>query len=167
MGVNVTEGEANRTDRLATYGDTRIVVEVKGSTKSAAERDAAQLEKWVSEYHVEHGVQPKGILVVNAWSNQKLPDRREPAFPPQMVPFAESRGHALVSGIQLLGAWLDVEADPDKHEEIVESLLACVGPWKRYTDWHEFLSTQQAELSEQPKDVDGNREPPGGIEPDS
>ena len=48
--------------------------------KSASERNAAQLEKWVAEHTAsvdddEEVEAPKGILVVNAWREQPLPER--------------------------------------------------------------------------------------------
>jgi len=44
-----------------------VIVEVKGQNKSAAEKNAAQLEKWLSTYFAENGVAPKGMLLVNTF----------------------------------------------------------------------------------------------------
>jgi len=51
------------------YKGKIAVVEVKGLGKSAAENNAAQLEKWVSEYYLTKGIKPKGILIVNAYKD--------------------------------------------------------------------------------------------------
>lgn len=132
LGFDVEDGAHGRTDRIARLGDRVAVVEVKGLSKSAGEKDSAQLEKWVSEYHIEHGIKPKGLLVANGWRDKPLADRSEDVFPHQMLGFATAREHALVEGGQLLAAWLDADAHPDDKHVIAESLLSCVGRWDRY-----------------------------------
>jgi hypothetical protein len=119
------------------------VVEFKGKAKSAAESDSAQLEKWVTEYHLENGVHPKGILVVNAWRDKPLPDRSQAAFPNQMLGYAEARGHCLVTGMQLLGAWLDVEKRSGRAIQIARALFKCSGRFGGYGDWAEFIETRE------------------------
>ena len=139
LGFAVDEGRPGRSDRIARRGDQVAVLEIKGLVKSAGEKDAAQLEKWVSEYLLEHGEAPKGILAVNGWRAVPLQERTEPVFPDQMLAFSKARGHCLMTGLQLLGAWLDVEENPEKAGEIVESILSCVGLYGRYADWKKFL----------------------------
>jgi hypothetical protein len=67
LGFRVDPGPHGRTDRLISLGRRIAVVEIKGKSKSAAEKDAAQLAKWVSHHHAETGRRPKGILIVNGW----------------------------------------------------------------------------------------------------
>ncbi len=141
LGFTVEEGQSGRTDRLARH--TRFgpaVVEVKGKGKSAAERDCAQLEKWVSEHHLAHDEKPKAILVVNAWRDLPLSSRSEPAFPDQMVPFAAGREHCLMTGAQLLCAWLDAERYPERVEDIARAMFECKGRFASYVDSSEFIS---------------------------
>jgi hypothetical protein len=103
LGFDVEEGRPGRSDRIVRLGQQPAVVEIKGLTKSAGEKDAAQLEKWVNEYYLEHSEMPKGILVVNAWRTTPL-EKRKPTFPKQMLKYSESRNHSLISSVQLLGA---------------------------------------------------------------
>lgn len=63
VGFTVQEGGAGRDDLILQYKGRVAVAEIKGVGKSAAEKHAAQLEKWVSEYFSAHSVQPKGILI--------------------------------------------------------------------------------------------------------
>jgi hypothetical protein len=145
LGFRVEEGDSGRTDRVMRIdGFPPIVMETKGPSKSAAEADSAQLEKWVSEHFVKEGVQPKGLLLANAWRDLPLSERTGAAFPDQMLSYASSRGHCLLTGVQLLGAWLDVEANPTKREEIVQSLYDAVGRYPLYTDWSDFLEADNA-----------------------
>lgn len=89
LGFEVDGGPSGRADLVARLGKKTAVVEVKGLTRSAKERDVAQLGKWVFEHHAEHGRQPKGILVANAWRSGPPAGRTQAAFPNQMRTLAE------------------------------------------------------------------------------
>ncbi|WP_020574192.1 hypothetical protein [Actinopolymorpha alba] len=96
LGGEVTDPEPGRDDWRVTFPEGEAVVEVKGVTKSAAEKHAAQLEKWVASAITEDKPAPKGILVVNTWRATPLSDRTGEDFPAQMIPYSKSRGHCLV-----------------------------------------------------------------------
>ncbi|MHB8510083.1 MAG: hypothetical protein ACYDGR_15820 [Candidatus Dormibacteria bacterium] len=132
LGFDVEEGKPGRADRIARHSGRVAVIEIKGRAKSAAEKDSAQLEKWVNEYHIEHDEAPKGILIVNAWRDKPLDQRTEGTFPDQMIAYAASRKHCLISGPQLLGAWLDAEAHPERRDDIAEAILTCIGRFPHY-----------------------------------
>jgi hypothetical protein len=154
LGFAVEEGEPGRTDRVLGHPvEGPAVVEAKGKGKSAAEADCAQLEKWVSEYHVEQGQQPKGILVVNAWRDVMLPKRVKASFPDQMLPYAKARGHCLMTGLQLLGAWLEAEARPSSRGVIAKQIYATVGRFDHYTDWRAFISETENVTTESSEDA--------------
>ena len=112
----------------------------KGVGGSAAEKHANQLEKWASEYYDQHELRPKGILVVNAFRTRGL-TRRPEAFPSQMLPYAEARGHLLVTTLQVLGVRLAVDAGDVDADSVMQSLFETVGPWPRFRDHAKFLST--------------------------
>jgi CRISPR/Cas system-associated exonuclease Cas4 (RecB family) len=141
LGFAVDEGAPGRTDRVGKHPDFGpVVIEVKGKSKSAAEKDSAQLEKWVAAYLEEHEAKAKAILVVNAWREIRLDERTEVAFPEQMLGYARAREHCLVTGAQLLCAWLEAEAAPDRATELVAELFATSGRWQRYEDWRSWIS---------------------------
>lgn len=114
LGGEVTEPSANRDDWKITFPEGRVVCEVKGVSKSAAEKHAAQLEKWVSSEYDETGELPKGLLVVNTWREIPLAERSGVNFPDQMIPYCESRGHCLISGLQLFVILADIEKNPER-----------------------------------------------------
>ncbi len=145
IGFDVEEGRPGRTDRIARYKKDVLVLEIKGLKKSAGEKDAAQLEKWVSEYQLDHGVTPKGVLVANAWRETPLADRTKAAFPSQMLPYSEARKHCLITGLQLLGAWLVVEEDPSQASSIARSIIECSGRYLDFGDWHKLLVQERTE----------------------
>lgn len=114
LGFNVSEGVPGRDDLILEYKDHAAVVEVKGVSKSAAERHAAQLEKWVSEYIISKDRKPKGFLVVNAYKDIPLEERNEKAFPDQMMNFSTSRDHCLLTGLDLLAIYFYIQNHPEK-----------------------------------------------------
>lgn len=152
LGFGASEGAPGRTDVVLTSAEGAAVAEVKGLGKSAREKDAAQLEKWASEYRIQHGAAAKGILVVNTFCSKPLSERPDASFPDQMLPYSKDRGHCLMTGWQLLCAWLDAEADGRRKASIRKSILHCVGTYDRYDDWTKYLSIKDASS---PADTEG------------
>lgn len=139
LGFNVSEGVPGRDDLILEYKDHAAVVEVKGVTKSAAERHAAQLEKWVSEYIISKDQRPKGFLVVNAYKDIPLEERNEKAFPDQMMNFSTSRDHCLLTGLDLLAIYFYIQNHPEKKEHVIDELLNTCGHFNKY-HWQEYIS---------------------------
>ena len=126
LGFEVLETQRGRSDLRLDYNGKRAVVEVKGLGKSAGEKHAAQLEKWVAE-ELADDVEAKGILVVNAWKDLP-PEARRAAFPDQMLEYAKARGHCLLTGLQLLNMCVTVRKSPTQAQAMAEQLLSTVGP---------------------------------------
>jgi hypothetical protein len=140
IGFEVEPGAPGRTDRIIRRKRRVAVVEIKGKSKSASEKDAAQLEKWKSEYHAEHGRLPKGLLIVNAWRGKPLSERDAPAFPNQMLDFAvNQRKQCLLTTTQLLGLWNVAEKSKARADKLAKMLLDCEGVFPGFGDWQEFL----------------------------
>lgn len=138
LGFNVEEGLPGRDDLIISWKDKVSVVEVKGVSKSAAEKHAAQLEKWVSTYFESNDLMPKGILVVNAFKDVVLDKRVEDDFPSQMITYSEKRDHCLISGLQLLCLYIDCLKNPEKKEECLNELLNTNGIYDKY-NWKEII----------------------------
>lgn len=122
-----------RADIIGKYNDNPVVFEVKGVTKSAAEKHAAQLEKWSAEYFADTGIKPKSVLVVNAFCNKPLAERTEDAFPNQMLSYSESREHCLIDTTQLLCLFIDLNENPKEKETEISALLNTVGVYSKYS----------------------------------
>ncbi|WP_327300775.1 hypothetical protein [Streptomyces goshikiensis] len=127
LGFDAEKGPEGRADVVLRLGDSRAVSEVKGLSGSAAEKNAAQLEKWLSEEMLSGFGKVKGILVVN--SHRHLPPevRNGRPFPHQMVGFSTPREHCLVTTCQLLAMVRAVMGDPSLAPSIAEELLATTG----------------------------------------
>jgi hypothetical protein len=138
LGFDIEDTESGRSDLAMKYGDRIAVVEVKGVTGSAAEKHAAQLEKWVSEYYASTGKEPKGILVVNAFRHIPLQNRDETVFPDQMLPYCEQREHCLLTGLQLLDLYLACMDEPSEADDIINTIFETKGVFCGYDDWGSF-----------------------------
>lgn len=139
LGFTLFEPEDKRSDIIAKYGDTYIVAEIKGVSKSAAEKHATQLEKWSSQFLEEKEQKAKPILIVNGYNNLPLEERTEPVFPDQMVKYSISREHALVTTTQLLCLFIEVQNHPECKNERIQELLSTIGIYSRYSNPFEFI----------------------------
>ena len=151
IGFSIEDRRPGRSDLRITYGDRHGVVEIKGVTKSAAERHAAQLEKWVAE-EVQEGRAAKGILVVNTWRHVPLDQRLEASFPPQMLPYSEARGHSLLTGAQLLSMVRACIADESRKDKVAAEILDAVGVVRGWSDLDDVFERPALTASE--SDVD-------------
>lgn len=97
FGIEVEMRNDNRTDLILKFNGHVAVAEVKGLTGSAAEKHAAQLEKWVSLYHEETNIEPKGILIVNHFREQSILSRDLTPFPTQMLDYVRRKELALIT----------------------------------------------------------------------
>lgn len=139
LGFQILEREPNRDDLIMRYNENIFVVEIKGVKGSAGENQAAQLEKWVSEYNSNNEDHAKGILVVNAFKDFEIKDRDTATFPHQMLKYSEKRDHCLISGLQLLGLYFKCKQTPAEKENLIQSLYETVGVYKGFENWNEFI----------------------------
>ncbi|SCE71632.1 hypothetical protein GA0070558_103290 [Micromonospora haikouensis] len=144
LGGSVTEPEPGRDDWQVSFPEGTAVVEVKGVSKSAAEKHAAQLEKWVSGAFEESGVKPKGILIVNTWRELPLDERTGADFPDQMLPYCIGREHCLVTGLQLFVIRSEVERDPNQAAHWRKTLLQTSGKIDGCDDWRAVVEQAEA-----------------------
>jgi len=143
MGFTLSKAEKGRSDIIAQFEEIGIVAEIKGVSKSAAEKHAAQLEKWVSQYIEDNGVAPKPLLIVNGFCDIPVFDRNEEVFPHQMLKYCEARGHALITTTQLLCMYIETQERPECKTERIKELLSCVGKYQRYQNFCEFLIAKE------------------------
>lgn len=95
LGFQFIESEENRDDLILKYNEQFAVVEIKGVVKTAAEKHAAQLEKWSANFIQKHEAIPKAILIVNTFKEMPLSERDVVSFPNQMVKYSMQREHCL------------------------------------------------------------------------
>jgi hypothetical protein len=128
LGFTLETPQEGRADSVLRLGKRAAVVEIKGQKSSAKEQDAAQLYKWVAAHYADHGEHAKGLLLVNAFNQTPLDERKHAAFPKQMLKFAvDQQEFCLLTGEQLLALWLRADAEPRARKALAESLLGCTG----------------------------------------
>ncbi|MEU6563337.1 hypothetical protein [Nocardia nova] len=134
LGGRVEEPEPGRDDWIVHFSGQVAVVEVKGVNKSATEAHLAQLEKWVSNYYEENNMLPKAILIVNTWRKKSLMERTEDSFPNQMLPYATSRNHCLITGVQALAIREHILEHPEDAGEMLRKIFDTVGEFPLYAE---------------------------------
>ncbi len=139
MGFDLMPTIPGRDDIIAKFNDQDIVAEIKGVVRSATEKHASQLEKWVSLFMEDHDTHPKPLLIVNAFKDTPLSERTEDVFPDQMLKYSNAREHALVSTTQLLCLYIDIKTNPDKKDELINELLSTVGVYNKYINITDYL----------------------------
>lgn len=139
LGFNMLPSDAGRDDILMEWKGKPIVGEVKGLSKSAAEKNAAQLEKWVSLHIERHDVQPKALLVVNTFRNLPLSERLENSFPHQMLNYSKNREHVLMTTLQLCNLLLYCRKHSEQRETVIEKLLGTIGILEGFDQWDESI----------------------------
>ena len=134
LELKVEKGEPGRVDLVSFFENMPIVVEVKGNKKSGGEDDAAQLEKWSSEYYANQKKEPKALLLVNAYRDLPLKERKEKAFPDQMLNYAKRKEQCLMTTTQLLKLSLLAEEKPVLKKKICESIIQTVGIYDSFEE---------------------------------
>lgn len=147
LGGEVTEPDPGRDDWKVVFPEAKAVVEVKGVGKSAAEKHAAQLEKWVATELEASGSAPKGLLVVNTWKDISLEERTEPDFPAQMLPYSAGRDHCLMTGLQLFTILSEIEKDSSKAEFWRKKILKTAGVLEGAPDWRDVIQISKPQES--------------------
>lgn len=124
---NIPQKVKNRTDLIYKQGNDIFVFEIKGIKGSAGEKNSAQLQKWVSDYHYEYGKEPKGILIVNTFKDVQIEERKGDSFPHQMLEYATRQKQCLLTGLELLSMYFDFKNNKITAEEIKKKLLNTIG----------------------------------------
>lgn len=145
LGGTVSEPSPGRDDWKVAFPEGDAVIEAKGVKKSAAEKFAAQLEKWVAGSLEESGKAAKGILVVNTWRDIPLSDRTGIDFPAQMIPYSKSRGHCLVTGLQLFIMRSEIEKNPIMAESFRQKILETSGVLDGLNDWTSIVQVTESQ----------------------
>ncbi|MCP3998377.1 MAG: hypothetical protein GY722_25430 [bacterium] len=148
LGGKVLEPAPNRDDWIVEFPEEPAVIEVKGKKSSAAESDAAQLEKWVASYFEDNGKHAKGILVVNGWREKPIDSRKKPVFPSQMLKYSESRGHCLMSGLQVLTLQMLVNSGhlgASDARKLILGTNGCLQGHDLWKDVFERIETHESE----------------------
>jgi hypothetical protein len=141
LGFTLLHSEPGRDDIIMKWGEQIVIVEVKGQSKSAAEKNAAQLEKWVSSYKADHDDSPKGILLVNTYRELSIENRKLPSFPDQMLKYSIDRNHCLLTTVQLCTLMLHCRANPHDKNVEVDKMISTTGVYESLNSWKDYIES--------------------------
>jgi len=127
MGFRVDQPDANDEDIVLTSEEFLGVVEVKGQKGSAAVKNLAQLEKWVTNYQIDKDKSPKPIMVINTFMDKPILERTEKSFPDNAVEYGEKRNHCLITTHVLLKIYIDFVNNTLGHEEVLQIINGTSG----------------------------------------
>jgi len=61
-----------------------------------------------------------------------------------LISYSEKRDHCLITGLQLLGLYLDCKNNPDKKAQVIASIFSTSGVFGYYQDWRGFLKLEES-----------------------
>lgn len=142
MGLKVEPGPKGRVDRTATYGDRKFAIEVQGVKRGAKEDHVRALIIWVQEVAIQNNnEEPKGLLVVNPYRDRPLAERDEnDLWPGETIKICERQNYCAMTGLQLLGLYLDAMADNAIRVSLIDRMFNTKGLFDGYEDWKQFLA---------------------------
>jgi len=108
----------------------KVLVEVKGNTKSITKGDLGQLITDLGEYIKVAGEDIDGILIGNAWRLEPLEVRDthdKPIFSQAVIQIAMNRNIGLLSTTELFRAYCKVLEDPTRKEAILNGVIGGNG----------------------------------------
>lgn len=148
IGFSIEKYDPNSVDEdiVIKYKERIAVVEVKGVSRSATEKHTSQIVKWKSEYHIENGILPKGILLVNAFNERDLEERQE-YFPTQMLKYARHQEICLLTTIQLYNIKEHLKNNSAEKEKIINEIFNANGLYNGFEEWNLNIK-KKADLSD-------------------
>jgi len=133
LGWQVKLSELNENELwLAHANQTQIITRVVKSTAQAKRTELAQLGESVITYWGEYETEPKGVFVASTWSNRPPSERSEPDYPEALVEFAAKKNLCLVTTMQLVHMYDDLELGRVSPEEIRLKLQETRGLFPGY-----------------------------------
>ncbi|GEM_PF-2785306 len=117
------KGEFYLMDGQSTVAIVRIV-RTASKPKSA---DLAQLAESIIAYWGQHEEEPKGILLASTYANRPPAERTEEDYSDALAEFAEKKNLCLMTSLQLLSIYRDLEGGKATGEELKEQILSTSG----------------------------------------
>lgn len=112
------------------------IVRVLRTNSQPKSSDIAQLAQSVITFWGEHEVEPKGVLVSCTWANRPPTERNEPDYTDALSEFAQKKNLALMTTMQLLCIYRDLEVGKANTEEIRKRILETNGKLLGYSLEH-------------------------------
>lgn len=138
IGYKIVKFGGNEEDLVISDDNNTFVFEIKGLDSSAAEKNSAQAVKWTTNYFIDTGIKAKSVLVINAYKNMELKDRKD-TFPNQMLKYSEYQQICLMDSIQLYNIYNKFLNKEISIKEISEIIMNTNGIMQEFKNWKMFL----------------------------
>lgn len=127
LGWQTSINGTNANEVVLSYEERAVAIAKIVSTESQPKpADLANLVSSLSTYWCDHGVEPKGLLIVSMM-HEGLPEDRPP-FSKDIADYATKKNVCLVSTVQLLAMYRDAALRGADVESIRSEVLAASGP---------------------------------------
>jgi hypothetical protein len=107
--------------------NAEVIARVVKSPAGAPRPDIAQLAQSVLTFWGETEIEPKGIMIACTFANLPPKERTEPDYTDSMVEFAQKKSLCLMTTMQMLCIYRDLELGKMEAEDIKERILGTSG----------------------------------------
>lgn len=128
LGWKAKQSPSHKDEIWLSAGDKpEALARVIRTPQQPSRSDLAQLAESIITFWGESEVEPKGIMIACAWADTPLAERKETPFPDALVEFAKKKNICLLTTMQVLCAYRDVEFGKASGEDLRKSFLATSG----------------------------------------
>jgi len=128
LGWQVQQSRSNVNELWLSRGDqVEAIARIVHSAAGANRTEVAQLAESVIAFWDEYETEPKGILIAQTWSSKHPSERSEPDFSPALQEFASKKHLSLMSTMQLLSMYKDVELNTMPVDEMRKRMIDTSG----------------------------------------
>jgi hypothetical protein len=127
LGWSTGANVGTTSELLLTADRPEAIVRVLRTNSQPRSSDIAQLAQSVITFWGEHEIEPKGVLVSCTWSNVPPTERNEPDYTEALAEFAQKKNLALMTTMQLLCIYRDLEMGKANSDEVRKRILETNG----------------------------------------
>jgi len=127
LGWGAATNIGTTSELLLSADRPEAIVRVLRTNSQPKSSDIAQLAQSVITFWGEHEVEPKGVLVSCTWANRPPTERTEPDYTEALSEFAQKKNLALMTTMQLLCIYRDLEMGKANGDEIRKRILETNG----------------------------------------
>jgi hypothetical protein len=127
LGWGTSHNSGTTTELLLSADRPEAIVRILRTNSQPKSSDIAQLAQSVITFWGEHEVEPKGVLVSCTWANRPPTERTEPDYTDALADFAQKKNLTLMTTMQLLCIYRDLEMGKVNGEEIRKRILETNG----------------------------------------
>jgi hypothetical protein len=134
LGWNAQPSAASESELVLSSQDKpEALVRVIRSETQTNRTDFAGLIESITAFWEEHDLEPKGILLSCTWANTPPSDRTGPDHSPGLAEFAQKKNLCLITTVQLLGLFRDLQLKRQTAAEIRRKLVSTSGMFEGHS----------------------------------